>query len=1021
MKSIKELLLVIFAVITLLLCMMIPFGVSAFILPGDIAHTGVFNDGGTLQNNVLKWNYRFGSCLPDVADNSTDASPAVVNEVVYIGGGEGNTQLFAIGNQTSLDPLAPVANFTGTPLSGTVPLGVTFSDSSTGPSITNWLWDFGDGNISSYSVPANPFHSYSNPGNYTVNLTVTGANGTDSEVKVNYIRVSDNPAIHPASEIGVFRNSSGNWYLNFNNNGVVDKTFHFGASGDIPVVGDWNGNGTSDIGVFRPSSGNWYLDYNKTGQVDKTFHFGTTGDIPVVGDWDGNRISDISVFRPSNGNWYFDTTRTGIVNKTFHFGASGDIPVAGDWNGDGTSDIGVFRPSNGNWYLNYTVQQNVSQTTQSGVKTFSLRSMPELNAIQDNNKITRLLQNTTINKKNLTEGQKKLSTSLLMQISSSNGLQSASDTLLTKNLVYVYISVKPGYSTHIIDSFVSEVPNRDEDNHLAVAWTDVQNLDTLASVAGVRAIQEVIPPVVNIGSVTTEGDVIHKTANVRSTYGNTGAGMKIGIISDGVDHLAASIASGDLPADTTVLSNTLGGDEGTAMLEIVHDMVPDAKLYFHDAGSNTVAFNSAVDELRANGCTVICDDVSWVTEPFFEDGIVATHVSSVISGNQIIYVSSAGNDAKEHYQGDFSDDGHGFNDKYLYVNMPTGSSVRVVLEWNDQFGHSANDYDLVLFDAASGAVLSSSTNTQSGTQDPLETLSYTNSGSSRDVEIEVFKDAGVGKTLEIYIYPSDGAGVYNNNIVAEDSIFGQKAIPDVIAVAAVPASSPSSIEPFSSRGPVTIAYPNPEGRSKPDISGVDGVSVTGAGGFPTRFNGTSAAAPHIAAVIAQYWGAHPSLSPAQVRSALYNYSIDLGTPGKDTIFGNGRADAWNMATNSSGNNEGGNNAIAEKTFHFGTTGDMPVVSDWDSDGISDVGVFRTSNGNWYLDTTRTGIVNKTFHFGTTGDVPVIGDWDNNGISDIGVFRPSNGNWYLDTTRTGVVNETFHFGTNGDNPLVGKWV
>jgi len=119
--------------------------------------------------------------------------------------------------------------------------------------------------------------------------------------------------------------------------------------------------------------------------------------------------------------------------------------------------------------------------------------MPELNAIQDNNKITHLLQNTTINKKNLTEGQKKLSTSLLMQISSSNGLQSASDTLLTKNLVYVYIWVKPGYSTHIIDSFVSEVPNRDEDNHLAVAWTDVQNLDTLASVAGVRAIQEVIP------------------------------------------------------------------------------------------------------------------------------------------------------------------------------------------------------------------------------------------------------------------------------------------------------------------------------------------------------------------------------------------------------------------------------------------------------------------------------------------------------------------------------------------------
>ena len=51
--------------------------------------------------------------------------------------------------------------------------------------------------------------------------------------------------------------------------------------------------------------------------------------------------------------------------------------------------------------------------------------------------------------------------------------------------VYVYISVKSVYSTHIIDSFVYEVPNRDEDNHLAVAWVDVQNLETLASVEGV--------------------------------------------------------------------------------------------------------------------------------------------------------------------------------------------------------------------------------------------------------------------------------------------------------------------------------------------------------------------------------------------------------------------------------------------------------------------------------------------------------------------------------------------------------
>ena len=87
----------------------------------------------------------------------------------------------------------------------------------------------------------------------------------------------------------------------------------------------------------------------------------------------------------------------------------------------------------------------------------------------------------------------------------------------------------------------------------------------------------------------------------------------------------------------------------------------------------------------------------------------------------------------------------------------------------------------------------------------------------------------------------------------------------------------------------------------------------------------------------------------------------------------------------------------------------------------DIGVFRPGNGNWYLDTTRTGVVNTMFHFGTTGDIPLIGDWDNNHSTDIGVFRVGNGNWYLDTTKTGVVNTSFHFGTSGDSPLLGKWI
>ena len=541
---------------------------------------------------------------------------------------------------------------------------------------------------------------------------------------------------------------------------------------------------------------------------------------------------------------------------------------------------------------------------------------------------------------NLTRSQQKLSTSLLMQTvqpspNTSKNEITVEDSLMIKTVstgffsnvsnatmhtspsgkfVYVYISVFPGYSTHIIDPYVPEVQGREEDNHLAVAWVNIQNLQTIADLEGVRKIREVIPPGVNMGSVTTQGDIIHKTADVRLTYGNRGAGMKIGIISNGVDHMVDSQARGDLPANVVVLSNTQGGDEGTAMLEIVYDMVPDANLYFHDNGASTIEFNAAIDELKANGCTVICDDVFFLDEPYFDDGSVASHVSKILSGNQIVYVSSAGNFADNksysigHYQGEFLDGGGGYNDfshgksttsKGLYVDLPPGSSVDITLQWDDQFGHSGNDYDLYLSKFQSktnyGDIRSSKL-VQSGTGDPYENIGVTNTGTSTlECVIDVKKKSGVSKTLELYVQPKNGAILYSNNLVASDSIFGHPAVPDVIAVAAIDQAAPNTIESFSSRGPVTIAYPTAVLRSKPDISGVDNVSVTGVGGFSNPFSGTSASAPHVAAVVAQIWGANPSMTPAQVRSALYSSAVDLGTAGRDTTYGYGRADALAMA------------------------------------------------------------------------------------------------------------------------------
>jgi len=170
------------------------------------------------------------------------------------------------------------------------------------------------------------------------------------------------------TKIGVFRNSTHIYYLDYNGNGVwegavTDRAYNFGITGDIPVSGDWNHDGISEIGVFRPSTHLFYLDYNGNGVwngsvVDRQYNFGITGDIPVAGDWNNDEISEIGVFRPSTHLFYLDYNGNGVwngsvVDRQYNFGITGDIPITGDWDNNGISEIGVFRPSTHLFYLDY--------------------------------------------------------------------------------------------------------------------------------------------------------------------------------------------------------------------------------------------------------------------------------------------------------------------------------------------------------------------------------------------------------------------------------------------------------------------------------------------------------------------------------------------------------------------------------------------------------------------------------------------------------------------------------------------
>lgn len=126
---------------------------------------------------------------------------------------------------------------------------------------------------------------------------------------------------------------------------VVDHVFRFGAGKDIPVTGDWNGDGIRSIGVYR--DGTWQLDLDGDGRwsrKDAILQFGQTGDIPVVGDFDGNGVEEIGVYRA--GQWLIDSDGDRELtahDRVFEMGGANDQPVVGDWDGDGIDEPGLYR------------------------------------------------------------------------------------------------------------------------------------------------------------------------------------------------------------------------------------------------------------------------------------------------------------------------------------------------------------------------------------------------------------------------------------------------------------------------------------------------------------------------------------------------------------------------------------------------------------------------------------------------------------------------------------------------------
>jgi Subtilase family len=579
------------------------------------------------------------------------------------------------------------------------------------------------------------------------------------------------------------------------------------------------------------------------------------------------------------------------------------------------------------------------------------------------------------------------------------------------NEVQVYILL-----SEVTDATVAELTSagvtieiRDPGRRRVQARVAVSRLMAVAQLSSVDAVRLPTYARHRTGLVTSEGDAILHADAVRQQLSLDGTGVRVGVVSDGLKGVFAAgcatcagvsggpISTGDLPSASGVrnaqgvLTLSAGGivgrsfqansdleglppsgsacafpgagAEGTALLEIVHDLAPGAKLSFAN-GDTDLAFNQAVNFLAASN-DVVLDDIGFFGEPYDGTSGVSSNTAAALNNpkNPIRgYFTAVGNDADEHYFGTYADshvDGTTVNgittpgDLHLFqssadttdvlglgaqpynlISLPANGEVAVFLTWDDGFGASGNNYDLYLVQQSTGKVVASSTDVQNGKQDPVEAIDFVNKGGQDAFRIVVqnVRNAAQPRHLNIFSFQPECAGAgpqllapprherhnYNTasrSVSAQGDAGGSPV--SVVSVGAIcsasadaagsfSASAPdqscldtsnSTAEFFSSRGPTL------DGRTKPDITAIDGVTVFGAGGFPTTFFGTSAAAPHMGAIAALVLQSAPCLlnratstidataARTTLRNVITGHAVALSSASPDNTFGVGRADA----------------------------------------------------------------------------------------------------------------------------------
>ena len=451
-----------------------------------------------------------------------------------------------------------------------------------------------------------------------------------------------------------------------------------------------------------------------------------------------------------------------------------------------------------------------------------------------------------------------------------------------------------------------------------------------------------------VGLTTSQADQSLRTAQARAQFGVDGRGIRVGVLSDSFDcsspipgipftSAADDVRNNDLSTVQVIRDLPRGSDctdEGRAMLQLVHDLAPGAPLSFHTASEGEAAFANGIIALANAGAKVIVDDIGYFTSPYFQDGVVSQAVDTVVRRG-VSYFSAAGNDGRNSYASAFRNSGglHDFDASSVTdtrqsfsVTLPAQGFARLGFQWDQPFfsvsggSGTRSDVDIFFVNAQGTPIVScDAATTQSVCQVPgidsnigmdafefpvlvnltNRTLAVTN----LSISIQLFSGVAPGRMQYISFdglrptqFDTRSPTVYGHPNSAGAEAVAAAAYFDTAASGSTQCS-PACVEPFSSLAGIPIFFntagarlATPVTRFKPGLTAADGTNTTFFGGdaegdgFPNFF-GTSAAAPHAAAVAALMYDRRArsiaagtstvALTPAAVVQGLRNTALDI--------------------------------------------------------------------------------------------------------------------------------------------------